>query len=132
MKFFFPKIKYYQINDKFKIILVPLESNIISGSITVDVGSINETENELGLAHFFEHMIFKGTKTRSSVEIAETLDSIGAEYNASTSYEYTNYYISGNKTDTNLIIDMLFDLFMNPIFPEKDIINEKKNSNRRI
>jgi predicted Zn-dependent peptidase len=126
MKFYFPEIKYFKINDNFKIIFVPLKSNIISASITINVGSIHEKHNELGLAHFFEHMIFKGTKTRSSNEIIELLDSIGAEYNASTSYEYTNYYISGNKQDTLLIVDLLFDLFLNPKFPEKDIENEIK------
>jgi hypothetical protein len=126
MKFFFPKIKYFKINDNFKIIFVPLKSNIISASITIDIGSIHEKENELGLAHFFEHMIFKGTKTRSSSQIMEILDSIGSEYNASTYYDKTSYYISGNKLDTLLILDILFDLFLNPIFPEDDIKNEIK------
>jgi len=124
MKIYFPKVKYYIINDKFKLIFINTESNIFSACITIDVGSINEQPNELGLAHFFEHMIFKGTINKTSDEILNQLDSIGAQYNASTSYDETKYYISGNKKDYKIILDILLDLFLNPIFPNKDIANE--------
>ena len=124
MQIFFPKVKYYNIYNNFKLIYVNTKSNIFYSSITVNIGSIHEEENELGLAHFFEHMIFKGTKNKNSDEILNLLDILGTSYNASTSYDETKYYISGNVKDYKNILEILLDLFLNPSFPEKDILNE--------
>lgn len=124
MKIFFPKVRYYKIYDNFNIILVNTESNIFTASITIDIGSINEKYNELGLAHFYEHMIFKGTTNSSSIEISEKLDLLGTKYNASTGYNKTEYIISGNTKDYDIILNTLLDLFLNPIFPQQDIANE--------
>jgi predicted Zn-dependent peptidase len=124
MKIYYPDVKYYKINNNFKVILVETTSNIISASITIDVGSIDEIDKEAGLAHFFEHMIFKGTSTQSSLEIAQKLENIGAQSNASTDFDSTTYYISGNKKHYKEILSTLLDLFLNPIFPEEDIKNE--------
>jgi predicted Zn-dependent peptidase len=74
MKIFFPKVKYYKINDNFKLIYVNTKSNIFYSAININIGSVNEENDELGLAHFFEHMIFKGTKNKTSDEILNTLD----------------------------------------------------------
>ena len=124
MKIFFPKVKYYTINDNFKLIFIKTESNIFSACITIDVGSINEHGTELGLAHFFEHMIFKGTTSVSSKDLLNKLDYLGTQYNASTSYDETDYYISGNQKDSEIILHILLDLFLNPAFPNEDIKNE--------
>jgi predicted Zn-dependent peptidase len=124
MKIYFPDVKYYKIHDNFKLIYVNTKSNIFYSSINVNIGSINENIDQLGLAHFFEHMIFKGTKNKTSDEILDRLDSLGAQYNASTSYEETEYYISGNVKDYKIILEILLDLFLNPAFPQKDIANE--------
>ena len=124
MKIFFPKVKYYKITDNFKLIYVNTKSNIFYSAININIGSVNEENGELGLAHFFEHMIFKGTKTKTSDEILNLLDSLGTHYNASTSHYETEYYISGNVRDYKNILEILLDLFLNPAFPEKDIANE--------
>lgn len=124
MKIYFPKVKYYTINDNFKLIFIKTDSNIFSACITIDVGSINEHNNELGLAHFFEHMIFKGTTSLSSKELLNKLDYLGTSYNASTGYDETEYYISGNQKDSEIILNILLDLFLNPAFPNEDIKNE--------
>ena len=124
MKIFFPKVKYYKINDNFKLIYVNTKSNIFYSAININIGSINEENGESGLAHFFEHMIFKGTKNKTSDEILNTLDTLGTHYNASTSFDETKYYISGNVQDYKIILEILLDLFLNPAFPEKDINNE--------
>lgn len=124
MKIYFPDVKYYKISDNFHMIYVNTKTNIFYSSININVGSVDEESGEQGLAHFFEHMIFKGTTNFTSQDILLTLDSIGANYNASTSYEQTEYYISGKTSDYNLILRTLLDIFLNPAFPEEDIAKE--------
>ena len=124
MKIYFPNVKYYKISENFYLIYVNTKTNIFFSSISIKVGSIDEDPGQQGLAHFFEHMIFKGTTNSTSQDILLTLDSIGANYNASTSYEETQYYISGKTSDYQVILSTLLDLFLNPAFPEQDIANE--------
>ena len=64
----------------------------VSSGIIVKTGSVNETESENGISHFIEHMLFKGTNNRSSFEISDYIDRIGAQINAFTSKEITCYY----------------------------------------
>lgn len=124
MKIYFPNVKYYKIYNNFNMIYVNTKSNIFYSAINVNIGSVNENNNQSGIAHFFEHMIFKGTKSKNSSEILKKLDLLGTKYNASTSYENTEYYISGNVKDYEIILEILIDLFLNPEFPEKDIAKE--------
>ena len=124
MKIYFPNVKYYKIYNNFNMIYVNTKSNIFYSGINVNIGSVNENNNQSGIAHFFEHMIFKGTKSKNSSEILKNLDLLGTKYNASTSYENTEYYISGNVKDYKIILEILIDLFLNPEFPEKDIAKE--------
>jgi predicted Zn-dependent peptidase len=124
MKIYFPNVKYYKLSDSFYMIYVNTKSNIFFTSININVGSIHEESGQQGLAHFFEHMIFKGTTGSTSQDILLTLDSIGADYNASTSYENTQYYIAGKTSDYKIILTTLLDLFLNPAFPQEDIANE--------
>ncbi len=124
MKIYFPNVKYYKIFENFYMIYVNTNTNIFFSSININIGSIHEESGQQGLAHFFEHMIFKGTTNSTSQDILLTLDSIGANYNASTSYEDTQYYISGKTSDYQVILTTLLDLFLNPAFPEEDIANE--------
>lgn len=124
MKIYFPNVKYYKVSENFFMIYVNTKTNIFFTSINIDIGSIHEKPSQQGLAHFFEHMIFKGTTNFTSQDILLTLDSIGANYNASTSYEDTQYYISGKTSDYKIILTTLLDLFLNPAFPQEDIANE--------
>ena len=111
-------------NNGTKIILIPMTSKIFSAGIFINAGSKNETE-AFGIAHFLEHMTFKGTKTKNANDINNILDKLGANYNASTSIEYTSYYLSGDSVDQNELLDILFDLYSNPNYPIEEIENEK-------
>jgi predicted Zn-dependent peptidase len=91
----------------------------------VKVGSRYETINNSGIAHFLEHMMFKGTKHMKTETISYKLDNVGARYNAETSYEHTCYYIYGHKNDTELFIKMIADIYLNPLFNKEDIEIEK-------
>lgn len=124
MNIYFPNIKYYQIDDNFYMIYVQTKTNIFYSEININVGSINEKPGEEGLAHFFEHMIFQGTTTYNSNDLAMNLEFIGADYNASTGPETTYYYISGKKSDYNIILNTLLDIFLHPTFPESFIETE--------
>src|ERR1044071_4342678 len=97
------------------IILAPMyDTHIITAGFFIKAGSINETDDNNGIAHFLEHMMFKGTESRNSGELFRQLDVIGAEYNAATTMENTYYYVYGNSNDTKKIIDIMLDVYINP------------------
>src|SRR5439155_15146655 len=109
------------------IVLAPMKTtNIITAGFFLKVGAINETDQNNGIAHFLEHMMFKGTEHRTSTEIFRQLDVIGAEYNAATTMENTYYYIYGNSDDTKKILDVMLDIYINPVFNTSEINKEKK------
>lgn len=94
--------------------------------VYVKTGSRYERENEAGIAHFIEHLLFKGTKRRpTALDISRELDSVGAEYNAFTSKDYTGFYIKLKSEKIELALDMLADMVFNPIFQAEEISKEK-------
>lgn len=114
-------MKFFK-TDKFNILLYPYPTEFIYSSISINVGSNNEKDGERGLAHFFEHMIFKGsTKLKKPME---TLESLGCYMNASTYYNNTKYYIYGNSKNYKAILKCLIYLLLYPSFPEKTFKNE--------
>ncbi|HEY6952185.1 MAG TPA: pitrilysin family protein [Bacteroidota bacterium] len=97
----------------------------VSVGIWVDVGSRDESEQNNGIAHFIEHMAFKGTKRRSVRDIAQSLESVGGYLNAFTGKEHTCFYARVLDEFTPLAIDVLADIVQNATFPEKEIEKEK-------
>lgn len=89
-------------------------------------GSRHEPPENMGIAHFVEHMLFKGTPTRSAEEIAQQVDSIGGQIDAFTSKEYAGYYLKVLDEHLPLAVEILADLISNPLFDEEDIEKEKK------
>ncbi|HET6464885.1 MAG TPA: pitrilysin family protein [Nitrospiria bacterium] len=97
-----------------------------SVGIWVEVGSRDETETEAGLAHFVEHMFFKGTLRRSAQEIAQEMDGLGGELNAFTSRETTAFYANVIEEHLPKAVDLLADLFRHSVFPSVEIEREKR------
>lgn len=93
--------------------------------VWVRVGSRYENENEQGISHFLEHMAFKGTRTRSARSIAEEIEAVGGEVNASTSVENTSYYARVLADDVPLAIDILADILQNSAFDSEEMRREK-------
>lgn len=93
--------------------------------VTVLAGSRFEKENEVGLAHFLEHCIFKGTTNRRAFHILSRLDSVGGELNAYTTKEEIAIYGSFTKEHFNRTSELLADITFNSTFPEKEIQKEK-------
>lgn len=109
------------------IILAPTKMNaIISIGFFVRVGSRDETDENNGIAHFLEHMMFKGTTNRTADDVLHQLDVLGTIYNAVTTMEYTYYYTYGNSNDIKKILDIMLDIYINPDFKTNEIKKEKK------
>jgi predicted Zn-dependent peptidase len=89
-------------------------------------GSRHEAEEQGGIAHFVEHMLFKGTATRSAEDIAQSIDSIGGQMDAFTAKEYASYYIKVLDEHLPLAVDLLADIVLRPAFTPDDIEREKK------
>ncbi len=102
------------------------EVRSVSLGVWVSAGSRNDSSDCSGIAHFTEHMLFKGTKKRSALEIAKEIDALGGVLNAQTAKEYTVYYTRVLDEHLDKASDVLFDLFLNSeIFPE-ELDKEKK------
>jgi predicted Zn-dependent peptidase len=99
-------------------------------SVTLGVwltrGSRHETDERGGIAHFVEHMLFKGTDTRSAEDIAQAIDSIGGQLDAFTAKEYASYYIKVLDEHVPLAVDLLADIVRRPAFEADEIEREKK------
>jgi predicted Zn-dependent peptidase len=88
-------------------------------------GSRFEAKHENGLAHFFEHMVFKGTTTRTALQIAEQIEDVGGYLNAYTAADATAYYTRVLRYDVALGLDLICDILLNPSFPEEELERER-------
>ncbi|MEN8906011.1 MAG: pitrilysin family protein, partial [Clostridiales bacterium] len=98
----------------------------VSIGIWVKTGSSSENDDNNGVSHFIEHMLFKGTNNRNAKQIAESIDSIGGHINAFTGKECTCYYAKTLDTHLNSTFDVLADMFLESKFKKEDIEIEKK------
>lgn len=98
----------------------------VSMGIWVKAGSRLESEEENGISHFIEHMVFKGTKNRSAEQIAREADSIGGHLDAFTAKECTSFSTKALDEHVPRAFDILSDLFLNPLFQPDDIVKESK------
>ena len=97
----------------------------IAVGVWVDMGSRHETSELNGIAHFLEHMMFKGTKRRSARDIAEEIEAVGGQINAYTSRDYTTYYAKVMKEDLSLAVDLLSDILQHSQFDPAETSRER-------
>jgi predicted Zn-dependent peptidase len=119
------KIYNYTINGLNTLLIPMMNSQIISVGMFINVGSMNENKNNNGVAHFLEHLMFKSTKKRPNKTLLRSLDNLGTNYNAGTTRDHTYYEINGNKKDIEEIIDIMLDLYSNPVYENDEIELEK-------
>ncbi|MEL6679983.1 MAG: pitrilysin family protein, partial [Pseudomonadota bacterium] len=93
--------------------------------IWVNAGGRHERPEQNGIAHFLEHMAFKGTARRSALEIAEAIENVGGYINAYTSREMTAYYARVLEDDVALAFDVISDIVLNPAFDPREIEVER-------
>ena len=110
-----------------RVVTVPIKDNpAVTVMVMVDTGSKYETKDKNGISHFLEHMVFKGTPRRpKAIDISRELDSIGSHYNAFTGQEYTGYYAKVDPRHIDIALDIVSDMYLNPLFEETEIQKEK-------
>jgi len=121
-------MEYYAktLDNGIRIIHKPVKSLVGHCAIMINAGSRDEKDNEHGIAHFIEHVIFKGTQKRKAYHILSRLDDVGGELNAYTTKEETCIYASFLIEDFERAVELLNDITFNSVFPEKEIEKEKE------
>lgn len=119
-------IEIKKLSNGIPVIVEDIKSiNSVSLGIFVKIGGKNENEGEEGISHFIEHLLFKGTKTRSAKDISEEIDNEGGIINAYTSAEKTVYYIQMTSNSLEKGIEILNDMFLNSTFTKENIDRER-------
>lgn len=105
------------------------QTNAVGRAVTigvaVPVGSRDESADVAGASHFLEHLLFKGTRRRSAMEISSAIDAVGGDLNAFTGKEYTCYYARVLDRDVPLAIDVLLDMVLDATLADDDIASER-------
>jgi zinc protease len=115
------------LDNGLKVVLLEDHSApVVALNIWVRVGSADELEDEAGMAHVFEHMLFKGTERREVGEIARTVEAAGGHINAFTSFDMTVYHITMASRDATVGIDVLADAVLHSTFDETEIGKEQQ------
>ena len=118
--------KYKLFDNGLRLIINRIEGlTSVTCGVLVKTGSMNETEEENGISHFIEHVMFKGTKKRSAFEISDYIDRIGAQINAFTSKELTCYYTKSIGENMDESLEVLSDIFFDSLFDKTELEKEK-------
>ncbi|WP_299631734.1 pitrilysin family protein [uncultured Roseobacter sp.] len=119
-------LNQHRLSNGFRIVTEEMPG-LASASVGVWVtaGARHETPAQNGIAHFLEHMAFKGTKRRTALQIAESIEDVGGYINAYTSREVTAYYARVLQNDVPLALDVIADILLNPTLEESEIEVER-------
>lgn len=115
----------HTLNNGIRLVHHSIPGLVAHCGIIINTGSRDETDHEHGIAHFIEHMLFKGTKKRKPYHILSRLEDVGGELNAYTTKEETAVHASFLKEDYERAIEIISDITFNSIFSEKEIEKEK-------
>ncbi|MGE5627144.1 MAG: M16 family metallopeptidase [Solirubrobacterales bacterium] len=109
-----------------KLITIKKDTGIASVHMGFKIGSLYEEQNEKGISHFIEHMLFKGTALRNNEKLNSDLENLGGEYNAYTDHNCTVYSATALSSEIENMINIMSDMVQNSAFPEKEMIKEKE------
>ena len=116
----------HTLQNGLRIVAQPMDSlRSVSVGVWVRSGSLKEKEQEAGISHFIEHMLFKGTSSRSARQIAQEMDDIGAQMNAFTGKDSTCYYIKATSEYLAPVMEMLSDMLLHSQLDEEEMQKEK-------
>jgi predicted Zn-dependent peptidase len=119
-------VKKFRLDNGITVILEPVDSVVsISAGLWIKTGSRDEGVTQYGYAHFVEHMLFKGTTRYSAADIARIVDRVGGQHNAATNREYTCYYINVISDHLPMAVELLADMYYNPLFDSIELGKEK-------
>ena len=108
------------------VILEKRDIPVVSVAFAVRNGGVNEKEEEKGISHFIEHMLYKGTPIRDAKKIAEDIEKRGGELNGFTSEEITAYWCKMPSRHFNVALEVLGDMVKNPLFEQGELEKERK------
>src|SRR5574344_1758084 len=118
-------VEIYERENGHKIVLAHKEGGLVNISSWVKTGSINENDENNGISHFLEHLMFKGTHKHKAGDFDRILEAKGAIVNAATWKDYTFYYVTlqkgKNDKDLYLALELHADMMMDPVLPEFEI-----------
>lgn len=114
----------YTLDNGLRVIHLPNTSKIAYCGYQINAGTRNEQPNDEGLAHFCEHVTFKGTKKHSAAAIVNKLESVGGDLNAFTNKEDTVFYAAVPKEHFAKAVDVLSDIVFNSVYPQTEIDKE--------
>ena len=117
--------QYYILENGIRIVHLEVRGNVSHCGLMVNTGSRDELPNESGMAHFIEHMIFKGTKKRKAYHVLSRIENIGGDLNAFTTKEETCIYASFLSPYYDQTLELFADVAFNSVFPQKEIEKEK-------
>lgn len=118
--------RIHTFSNGLKLALCPVgHTRSIAIGVFVGAGAANETKERNGIAHFTEHMLFKGTEKRSAFDIANEMESVGAMINAFTARHMTCYYTVSTDEHTERCMDVLSDIFFNATLLDEDVDKER-------
>jgi len=117
--------EYYTLSNGIKVIHKHIAGKVAHLGFIINTGSRDENENEHGMAHFIEHVIFKGTNKRKSYHIISRLEDVGGEIDAYTTKEETTIYASFLNEYYQRTIELFADIIFNSTFPDKELEKEK-------
>jgi len=118
-------VQIHQFDNGIRLVHQPSASLVAHFGFIVLTGSRDEEDDEHGMAHFIEHVIFKGTKSRKNYHIISRMEDVGGEINAYTTKEETCIHSSFLKVDYKRAIELIYDICFNSVFPDKEISKEK-------
>ncbi|HNR41696.1 MAG TPA: pitrilysin family protein [Bacteroidales bacterium] len=119
------ELLYHTLGNGIRLVHHPVTGLVAHCGLIIGTGSRDEEEHEHGLAHFSEHMLFKGTAKRKAYHILSRLEDVGGELNAYTTKEETVVHASFLKDDYERAIEIISDMVFNSTYPEKEIEKEK-------
>ena len=115
----------HTLSNGIRLVHKPVDSLVAHCGITINTGSRDEMPTEQGMAHFIEHLIFKGTRKRKAYHVLSHMENVGGEINAYTGKEDTCVYASFMHIHYGRCLDLISDIVFSSAFPEKEIIKEK-------
>lgn len=120
-------MEWITLENGVRIIIEPMaDVRSTSTGVFIKAGTRTEEENEIGISHLIEHMLFKGTTTKTAKEIASFFDELGGSVNAFTSKDHTCYYVKTLDEHAVIAFDALADMLFNSVFDETELEKEKR------
>lgn len=118
-------VSYHTLKNGLKVVLVPCEAESVAFGLFIASGSRHETDETAGISHFIEHMLFKGTPTRTPLDITRAIEGRGGNFNACTGEESTSYFAHMPSEYLGEAIEIISDMYLHATVPEEEFAREK-------